>query len=77
MLDLDHIDEGTKLRVARTVARLSLFDVAMRAGVAPQRLSEYERGRAGSLTPDAINRVRAVLNTANAPISQAAPDATT
>ena len=60
MLRLDHLPEGTQLRLARIAAGLTLFDVGKLADVSPPRLSEFERGRP-SLSPDAVERVRAVL----------------
>jgi transcriptional regulator with XRE-family HTH domain len=60
VLQLDHLPEGTQLRLARIAAGLTLFDVGVRANVSPPRLSEFERGRP-SLTPDAVERVRTVL----------------
>jgi transcriptional regulator with XRE-family HTH domain len=63
-LQVDHLPEGTQLRLARIAAGLTLFDVGMRASVSPPRLSEFERGR-GSLAPEAVARVYAVLRRAN------------
>ena len=60
MLQIDHLPEGTQLRLARIAAGLTLFDVGIRTNVSPLRLSEFERGRS-SLTPDAVERMRAVL----------------
>jgi len=64
VLHIDHLPEGTQLRLARIAAGLTLFDVGMRARVSPPRLSEFERGR-GSLAPDSVARVYAVLRRAN------------
>lgn len=64
MLQFDHLPEGTRLRLARVAAGLTLFEVGIRATVSPSRLSEFERGR-GSLAPDAVARVYAVLRRAN------------
>lgn len=61
MLQLDQLQEGTRFRLARVASGLTLFDVGTRAGVSPPRLSEFERGR-GQLSPDALDRVRAVLD---------------
>jgi transcriptional regulator with XRE-family HTH domain len=72
VLQLDHLPEGTQLRLARIAAGLTLFDVGVRANVSPPRLSEFERGRP-SLTPDAVERVRAVL-TCNLMTRQAIPE---
>jgi len=60
MLRLDHLPEGTQLRLARIAAGLTLFDVGKLADVSPPRLSEFERGRS-SLSPEAVERVRVVL----------------
>ena len=60
MLDISQLPEGAQLRLARVARGLTLFDVGRLADVSPPRLSEYERGRP-SLTPEAIERVRAVL----------------
>jgi transcriptional regulator with XRE-family HTH domain len=60
VLQLDHLPEGTQLRLARVAAGLTLFEVGKLADVSPPRLSEYERGRP-SLPPEAVERVRAVL----------------
>lgn len=60
MLQFSDLPEGTQLRLARIARGLTLFDVGRRAGVSPPRLSEYERGRP-SLSPEAVERVRAVL----------------
>lgn len=65
MLQIDRLHEGARFRLARVAAGLTLFDVGSRANVSPPRLSEFERGR-GQLAPDAIDRVRAVLDAANA-----------
>jgi transcriptional regulator with XRE-family HTH domain len=64
VLQVDHLPEGTQLRLARVAAGLTLHDVGVRANVSPPRLSEFERGR-GSLAPDAVTRVLAVLHRAN------------
>ena len=63
MLRFDLLQEGTRVRLARVAAGMTLHDVGVRAGVSPPRLSEYERGR-GTLPPDAIARVWAVLDDA-------------
>ena len=60
MLQIDHLPEGTQLRLARIAAGLTLFDVGKRADVSPPRLSEFERGRP-ALPPEAVARVRALL----------------
>ncbi len=60
MLRMDHLPEGTQLRLARIAAGLTLFDVGKRADVSPPRLSEFERGRP-SLSLEAVARVRALL----------------
>ncbi len=60
MLQIDHLPEGTQLRLARIAAGLTLFDVGKLADVSPPRLSEFERGRP-SLPPEAVARVRALL----------------
>jgi transcriptional regulator with XRE-family HTH domain len=60
VLQIDHLPEGTQLRLARIAAGLTLFDVGKRADVSPPRLSEFERGRP-SLPPEAVARVRALL----------------
>ena len=64
MLQFTHLPKGTQLRLARVAAGLTLHDVGVRANVSPPRLSEFERGR-GSLPPDAVARVLAVLRGAN------------
>ncbi len=61
MLRIEELPEGRQVRLLRVAAGLTLFDVGARAGVSPARLSEFERGRR-HLPPDAIERVRAVLN---------------
>lgn len=71
MFELERLDEGTQFRLARVAAGLSQYDVATRAGVAPQRISELERGR-GQLPPVVIERIRGVLDEAN---RAEAPDA--
>jgi len=60
VLQIDHLPEGTQLRLARIAAGLTLFDVGKLADVSPPRLSEFERGRP-SLPPEAVARVRALL----------------
>jgi transcriptional regulator with XRE-family HTH domain len=60
MLDVANLPEGVQLRLARIAAGLTLFDVGKLADVSPPRLSEFERGRP-SLSPEAVERVRAVL----------------
>jgi transcriptional regulator with XRE-family HTH domain len=60
VLQIDHLPEGTQLRLARIAAGLTLFDVGRLADVSPPRLSEYERGRP-SLPPEAVARVRSLL----------------
>jgi len=60
MLQIDHLPEGTQIRLARIAAGLTLFDVGKLADVSPPRLSEFERGRP-SLPPEAVARVRALL----------------
>jgi transcriptional regulator with XRE-family HTH domain len=57
---LDQLPEGRRLKVARIAAGLTLWDLAQRANVQPPRISEYERGH-GRLSPDALDRVYAVL----------------
>ena len=72
MLDVANLPEGVQLRLARIAAGLTLFDVGKLANVSPPRLSEFERGRP-SLSPDAVERVRAVLaGEATAPAREAA-----
>lgn len=71
MLDFDHLQEGTRFRLARVAAGLTLFDVGRAANVSPPRLSEFERGR-GGLSADSIDRVRAVLAVAGRSGSQGA-----
>jgi transcriptional regulator with XRE-family HTH domain len=44
LLDQFHLHEGIEFRLARIAAGLTLFDVGVRAGVSPPRLSEFERG---------------------------------
>lgn len=63
VLSLSQLQEGTRFRLARIACGLTLFDVGSRAGVSPPRLSEFERGR-GRLSPEAIGRVRSVLDEA-------------
>lgn len=65
MLQIDHLPEGTQLRLARIAAGLTLFDVGRLADVSPPRLSEFERGRP-SLPPEAVARVRDALAGASA-----------
>jgi transcriptional regulator with XRE-family HTH domain len=60
VLQIDHLPEGTQLRLARVAAGLTLFDVSKLADVSPPRLSEFERGRP-SLSPEAVERVRSAL----------------
>jgi transcriptional regulator with XRE-family HTH domain len=60
VLQIDHLPEGTQLRLARVAAGLTLFDVGKLADVSPPRLSEFERGRP-SLPPEAVERVRTLL----------------
>jgi transcriptional regulator with XRE-family HTH domain len=57
---VDHLPEGTQLRLARIAAGLTLFEVGRLADVSPPRLSEFERGRP-SLPPDSIARVQTIL----------------
>jgi transcriptional regulator with XRE-family HTH domain len=72
MLRIDHLPEGTQLRLARIAVGLTLFDVGRLADVSPPRLSEFERGRP-SLSPETVERVRAVLvNEATGPTREAA-----
>lgn len=69
MLRIDHLPEGTQLRLARIAVGLTLFDVGRLADVSPPRLSEFERGRP-SLSPEAVARVWALLADASAPTAR-------
>lgn len=64
MLHFDHLHEGTKFRLARVAAGMSLLDLGAKAGIAPPRLSEFERGYR-VLPADALDRMRAILSHAN------------
>jgi len=61
VLQVERLPEGTQFRLARIAAGLTLLDVAHRADVSPPRLSEFERGLASALSPEAVGRVRSVL----------------
>lgn len=67
MLTLDRLSEPAALRLARVAVGWSLFDLGSRVGVQPPRLSEYERGRL-ALAPEVVDRIRAVLVAAGAPL---------
>ena len=63
MMQFERLPERTRFRLTRIAARLTLFDVGQAADVAPPRLSEFERGE-GTLQPEVLARVRAVLEAA-------------
>lgn len=74
MLTLETLPEGTRLRLTRVAAGLTLFEVGRLANVSPPRLSEFERGR-GKLAPGALQRVRAVLTATCGEAGQGGEDA--
>jgi transcriptional regulator with XRE-family HTH domain len=61
VLQVERLPEGTQFRLARIAAGLTLLDVSSRADVSPPRLSEFERGLASALSPEAVERVRSVI----------------
>lgn len=60
MQDLSGLPEGLELRLRRVAAGLTLFEVGVRTGIEPPRLSEFERGRR-ALPPDDVARIRRAL----------------
>jgi transcriptional regulator with XRE-family HTH domain len=64
VLRLEQLDEGTQTRLLRVAAGMSQAELASHAGIDRRRLSEFERSR-GSLTSEAVTKLRAVLRHAN------------
>jgi transcriptional regulator with XRE-family HTH domain len=56
----DEVDVGTRLRTIRSVRRLTLRDVADRAGISESFLSQVERGRA-NVSISSLQRIAAAL----------------
>lgn len=62
MIDIDAMPRGQQLRVRRTVAGLRLWELAVKVGVNPGRISEIETGRRDA-SPEEWARIDAALTT--------------